>query len=119
MWAAYAKGGILCCGTKDDDSAEKYGFVKGHAYTILALYDSPHRMLKLRNPWGQKEWSGRASDNDNQFWSTVSPADKQKMGYTSKNDGIFFMLWDDFVNYFDMVDICKINDNANFVNADA
>jgi hypothetical protein len=41
------------------------------------------------------------------------------MGYSQKNDGIFFILWEDFVNYFDMVDICKINDNANYTNVDA
>jgi hypothetical protein len=35
MWSAYEKGGILCCGTKGDDDIEKYGFVKGHAYTIV------------------------------------------------------------------------------------
>lgn len=35
MWEAYSKGGILCCGTKGEDKVEKYGFVKGHAYTIV------------------------------------------------------------------------------------
>jgi hypothetical protein len=35
MWEAYSKGAILCCGTKGDASVEKYGFVKGHAYTIV------------------------------------------------------------------------------------
>ena len=50
-------------------------------------------MLKLRNPWGEKEWTGRASDGDRNFWSTVSPVDRQRMGFTEKNDGIFFILW--------------------------
>lgn len=93
MWGAYSKGGILCCGTKDDDNIEKYGFVKGHAYTLLNLYEQPQRMVKVRNPWGQKEWQGRASDSDNQFWGQISAADKQKMGYSNKNDGVFFILW--------------------------
>lgn len=25
------------------------------------------------------------------------------------------MLWEDFVSYFAMVDICKINDNAHYI----
>lgn len=24
------------------------------------------------------------------------------------------MLWEDFVGYFDMIDICKVKDNANY-----
>jgi hypothetical protein len=76
-------------------------------------------MLKVRNPWGEKEWSGRASDGDRNFWSTISPNDRQRMGYSDKNDGVFFILWEDFVNYFFMVDICKINDNASSTNVEA
>jgi hypothetical protein len=85
----------------------------------LSLYQAPYRMLKLRNPWGEKEWVGRASDGDRRFWSTVSPADRQRLGYSERNDGVFFILWEDFVNYFFMVDICKINDNASFTNLQA
>jgi hypothetical protein len=32
---------------------------------------------------------------------------------------VFFILWEDFVNYFFMVDICRINDNASFTNLEA
>lgn len=28
-----------------------------------------------------------------QFWSKISPADKQMMGFKQANDGIFYMLW--------------------------
>lgn len=76
-------------------------------------------MVKLRNPWGKREWNGRASEQDRQFWSTISPADRQRMGYQEGNDGTFFMLWDDFVNYFSMVDICTLDDNANYLCVDA
>jgi calpain-15 len=37
MWEAYSKGAILCCGTKGEEAVEKYGFVKGHAYTIVRI----------------------------------------------------------------------------------
>ena len=35
MWEADQNGAIFCCGTKGDESIEKYGFVKGHAYTVV------------------------------------------------------------------------------------
>lgn len=71
-------------------------------------------MLKIRNPWGEKEWNGRASEVDKAFWLKISPIDRDRLGHTFENDGTFFMLWDDFLQYFSMVDICKVNDNANY-----
>lgn len=32
-----------------------------------------------------------------------------------KNDGIFFMLWEDFVEVFNMVDVCLIQDDASYL----
>lgn len=49
----------------------------------------------------------------------MSPTDRQNLEYQEGNDGTFFILWDDFVNYFGMVDICKVNDNANYVSVEA
>lgn len=76
-------------------------------------------MIKLRNPWGHKEWKGPGSDFDEDFWNTVSASDKQKLDYTDDKrktnvDGVFFVFWEDFIKYFQLVDICKINDNANY-----
>ena len=31
------EGALLACGTKADDSVENFGFVKGHAYTIVII----------------------------------------------------------------------------------
>jgi len=45
------------------------------------VYDQPYRLIKIRNPWGHKEWTLRASDYDKNFWQQMSPADKQKLGY--------------------------------------
>jgi hypothetical protein len=40
------------------------GFVVGHAYSVLKIYDDPElqtkdkelKLLKMRNPWGEREW---------------------------------------------------------------
>ncbi len=53
------------------------------------------------------EWRGGASDKDN-FWKTVSANDKKLLGYGAGDDGIFFMFWQDFLEHFQLVNICKV-----------
>jgi hypothetical protein len=36
------------------------------------------------------------------------------MGYKSRDDGTFFMLWEDFQKYFVIVDFCYIEDNFHY-----
>lgn len=83
------------------------------------MHNQPYKLIKIRNPWGHKEWKGRASDYDTAFWQQMSPADKQKLGYDDhirkqNSDGIFFMIWEDFLKYFQLLNFCKINDNASY-----
>ena len=70
--------------------------------------------MKIRNPWGEKEWKGGASDSDKKFWNSISPLDRKRLGHENKDDGVFFMFWEEFINYFQLVDICKIEDKANY-----
>lgn len=43
------------------------------------------------------------------------------MGYDPKqpDDGVFFMFWEDVVANFNLLDICRIKDNANYVFEDS
>jgi hypothetical protein len=64
-------------------------------------------MVKLRNPWGQTEWSGKFSDDD-PMWEEHKRA-KKKVAHKSEDDGIFWMPWADFSKHFrgiDLVDRC-------------
>lgn len=36
------------------------------------------------------------------------------LGHTEKDDGIFFMFWEQFIDYFQLIDICKIDERANY-----
>ena len=85
----------------------------------LDIYELPTRLLKIRNPWGKREWQGRGSESDSHFWSKIPASEKQNIGFQEKNDGIFYMLYEDFVNYFSMVDICRIDDNANYLSVES
>lgn len=91
-----------------------------YLFIQLGVYEmSSIRLIKLRNPWGHKEWKGRASDYDLDFWNQISATDKQMLDYEDasrkkERDGIFFITWEDFLRYFQLVDICKLNDNAHY-----
>lgn len=41
------------------------GLVSGHAYTLIAAKQTSKgdRLVKLRNPWGETEWTGDWSDS--------------------------------------------------------
>lgn len=51
---------------------DKTGLLAGHAYSILDIVLLPpdendpdeHRLIRIRNPWGTKEWTGAWSDGD-------------------------------------------------------
>lgn len=61
---------IMTAGTggSQDLDYEEVGLFTGHAYTVVDSYEFYHngvttRLVKLRNPWGNSEFSGDWSDN--------------------------------------------------------
>ena len=110
-----------------DAYIKKIGICGSHAYSLLAVYQlarqggryvrravgeaHSERLVKLRNPWGSGEWLGEWSDRD-QRWT---PALKQLVGFTGEcEDGIFFMAWTDFLEYFSDVQICYFHDGYKY-----
>lgn len=88
-----------------------YGLFKFHAYSVIdaAMADDGKGFVRVRNPWGgDAEWKGPFSDN--------SPEWKQFPKYAAvckpefKDDGAFWMTWDDFKKYFVDVDVCEYVD---------
>ncbi|XP_073718215.1 calpain-2 catalytic subunit-like [Misgurnus anguillicaudatus] len=85
--------------------------VKGHAYSVTGAEEvhylgRPVQLVRLRNPWGHKEWTGAWSDNSNE-WKNVRPDEKAKLNY-SADDGEFWMEYSDFVRHFTRLEICNL-----------
>ena len=51
----------------------------------------------MRNPWGNFEWHGDWSDRDTINWTSEL---KSKLDFQNKNDGSFWMSWNDFFYNF-------------------
>ena len=85
-----------------DTNKSMSGVVQGHAYTFLNATPlnaggQQERIVQLRNPWGKGEFTGKWSDHD-ENWNYVDESEKQRIGFNpNKNDGIFFMTYDDFI----------------------
>lgn len=63
--------------------------------------------MKVRNPWGKREWNGDWSD-DSPLWT--SEAKKQVKDFESKDDGCFYISFKDYDKFFYMTCICFYND---------
>lgn len=62
----------------------------------------------MRNPWGNGEWTGEFCDSS-ELWT---PQLKAFFGFcesAAKNDGVFFMPYDDYIKEFKNVVICAID----------
>ncbi len=70
------------------------------------------RLLKLRNPWGNNEWSGDWSDNSKKW----TPELMKKLNFKSGNDGTFYMKYEDYLKFYTTTYISKIHDNYFFQN---
>ena len=106
-----ASGFLMGAGSPSgsDSDTSTTGIVQGHAYAILNIVEESdsngtHQLLCLRNPWGQSEWNGAWSDNDRARWTTRM---KQKLNFTSEDDGKFWMSFQDFTQNYARVYLCK------------
>eukprot|EP00913_Durusdinium_trenchii_P004034 g3736.t1 len=122
MWATLKglarDGHLLGCGSgagKDTDISDQ-GIVKGHAYSLLRVEEvDGHRLVQLRNPWGNTEWRGKfrseclslLEDGDEESWTQKMT---KKLGHTSADDGTFWMAFEDFVLHYRCVYICRVFD---------
>jgi len=87
---------------------ENEGIVSGHAYSILYVKELKEiglKIMKLRNPYGEVEWTGDWSD-DSDLWTKEL---REELKVNSEDDGIFWISFDDFIKYFEILNICKIH----------
>ena len=101
------------------------GVLAGHAYSILDVFEIPKprgkkrktsRLLRIRNPWGRKEWNGKWSDDSvetKQNKERIEQKLNEKYKGTnekinlSQEDGTFLMCYSDFRQIFNKLFICK------------
>lgn len=78
------------------------GLLTGHQYTILDSIEtkSGHKLLKIRNPWGCREWKGRWSDGSKEWTTDII----QEVNATFGDDGTFYMCFEDFCHYWSYID---------------
>ncbi|XP_029372612.1 calpain-5a [Echeneis naucrates] len=119
------RGGLISCSIRATSAADMEarlacGLVKGHAYAVtdvrrvrlghglLAYFRSDKlTMIRMRNPWGQREWNGAWSDSSEE-WQRVSKSEREKIGVTVQDDGEFWMTFDDFIANFTDLILCRL-----------
>ncbi|EFP00613.1 hypothetical protein CRE_16588 [Caenorhabditis remanei] len=138
---AFDKGALIVAAiaarTKEEiEESLDCGLVKGHAYAVSAVctidVSNPtqrsltsyllgskqkQNLIRLQNPWGEKEWNGAWSD-DSSEWQNVSDSQLSAMGVergnSDNNDGDFWMPWESFVQYFTDISLCQLFNTSVF-----
>ena len=88
-------GFIMTCSSRGGgESKTAQGIIRGHAYTLSGMYrlSNKKELLKLRNPWGEGEWSGNWGRNS-RLWTEDL---KREVNLTNIEDGSFFIDYADF-----------------------
>ena len=113
MINAEQKGYIMTAGTSSDIAnlnLDEVGLSPGHAYTVLGVLEidtekGKEKVVHLRNPYGNGEFNGDWSDYSKKW----TPELKKKYNLVIKDDGDFYMAFDDFLNYYITLGVCKLH----------
>ena len=123
IWSAFEnaqkKGFLMTAGTSGDTFSlcmEEVGLVPGHAYTVLGVKEvntseGKQKLINLRNPWGNGEWSGAWSDGSKKWTKDLKI---QCGNYENKDDGSFWMSFEDFFKYYIIAGICHLYQDYNY-----
>uniref|UniRef100_A0AAR2IKZ8 Calpain 1, (mu/I) large subunit a n=1 Tax=Pygocentrus nattereri TaxID=42514 RepID=A0AAR2IKZ8_PYGNA len=117
---ALERGSLLGCSIDitsrfDMEAVTFKKLVKGHAYSVTGLSQvnfrgHTERLIRIRNPWGQVEWTGAWSDNSPE-WDEIDPSEREDM-CLQMEDGEFWMSFSEFLRQFSRLEICNLTPDA-------
>ncbi|XP_064787426.1 calpain-1 catalytic subunit-like [Oncorhynchus masou masou] len=117
---AVERGSLLGCsiditGSHDMEAVTFKKLVKGHAYSLTGVDEVVYRgnktkLVRIRNPWGEIEWTGAWSDNSRE-WEGVDRSVRGRLQNCSE-DGEFWMSFSDFLLEFTRLEICNLTADA-------
>jgi len=123
LWHAVLHGEkmdfVMACGAADFcgglDELTDCGIVASHAYSLLSAHEintnrGKQRLIRVRNPWGKSEWNGDWSDTS-PLWTEDL---KRQLNVEERDDGVFFISYEDFLHYYSDVQICKVHDDYHY-----
>uniref|UniRef100_A0A3B3TT22 Calpain 1, (mu/I) large subunit b n=1 Tax=Poecilia latipinna TaxID=48699 RepID=A0A3B3TT22_9TELE len=117
MGKALERGSLLGCSIDitsafDMEAITFKKLVKGHAYSVTGLEyrGRQERLIRIRNPWGQVEWTGAWSDSSSE-WNAIDSAEKDEM-LCKMEDGEFWMSFQEFLHQFSRLEICNLTPDA-------
>ncbi|XP_047739328.1 calpain-5 [Hyalella azteca] len=114
---------LMCCAISCDEPLHHLQVSVMSLFTIFKGRQKL-RMVRLKNPWGEKEWNGAFSDGGSSHgfmfsvsqltrlcsrspeWAKVSNAERESLGLVFEDDGEFWMTFEDFLEHFTDLSIC-------------
>ncbi|XP_051939955.1 calpain-2 catalytic subunit-like [Hippocampus zosterae] len=110
---ALEAGALLGCSiditsAADSEAVTRQKLVKGHAYSLTGAVEvnfrgRPEKLVRVRNPWGQVEWTGAWSDGSSE-WDSV----QGDCPHANAEDGEFWMSYRDFLRHYSRVEVCTL-----------
>ncbi|XP_072356706.1 calpain-1 catalytic subunit-like [Scyliorhinus torazame] len=112
---AVDRGSLLGCSIDitsafDMEAVTFKKLVKGHAYSVTGVKEVDYRgrkerLIRIRNPWGQVEWTGAWSDSAPE-WNHID--EDERDGMVQMEDGEFWMAFQEFLKQFSRLEICNL-----------
>uniref|UniRef100_A0A672GND3 Calpain-2 catalytic subunit-like n=1 Tax=Salarias fasciatus TaxID=181472 RepID=A0A672GND3_SALFA len=110
---ALEAGALLGCSiditsAADSEAVTRQKLVKGHAYSLTGAVEVNYRgrmekLVRMRNPWGQVEWTGAWSDGSSE-WNYV----QGDCPHANAEDGEFWMSFPDFLRHYSRIEVCTL-----------
>ncbi|KAF1808427.1 cysteine proteinase, partial [Eremomyces bilateralis CBS 781.70] len=100
---------LFGCGQMGGIYGSRKGILEKHAYGIMEAREiehegKVHRLLKLRNPWGNTEWKGPWSDGSSEW----TPFWMEKLKHKFGDDGVFWISYKDLLRHYQHFDRTRL-----------